>query len=417
MDEREFKNEYKRVFDNIHASAELLEKIKTQKQTKRNLKPYIAAAASAAAAFMIFAAVHDYDFNSNDDGVINETRISETEKPRATEKTKSQAEQEKSVEKDNAKDGAVSGDNVSETNKPEKKTTQDYMKEALEKSGATKQNEYKAPVITSKPDNSNSSNSTKSNSSYSAESIPEKTPEAAVEDNVTPELSSSYYETSEPESEYKATATLKINKAAATPARITEFFNNPEETAVAEAAPDAAYSAASGGSVSSDGVSNGGAWGSSSSASSGAGGGASLAVPSSPNIAVEWDNDRYFEYIGVNLKEKIELCADVEYTGDNTAYFMVDQNGDLLNDLRTFTFKGENGIYINIETTRSVSDVQSFIDDETFEKSDIAGTSAVVLDMDGSYRCYMIFNGTAYTIDASGITENNMSDILLSIVS
>ena len=54
MDEREFKNEYKRVFDDIHASAELLEKIKTQKQTKRNLKPYIAAAASAAAEFMIF---------------------------------------------------------------------------------------------------------------------------------------------------------------------------------------------------------------------------------------------------------------------------------------------------------------------------------------------------------------------------
>lgn len=415
MDEREFKNEYKRVFDDIHASAELLEKIKTQKQTKRNLKPYIAAAASAAAAFMIFAAVHDYDFNSNDDGVINETRISETEKPTATEKAKSQTEQEKSVEKDNAKDGAVSGDNVSETNKPEKKTTQDYMKEALEKSGATKQSEYKAPVITSKPDNSNSADSTNSGSSYSAGSIPEKTPAAAVESNAVSEQSNSYYETSAPE--YKASAELKINKASETSERTTKFFNNPEETAVAEAAPDAAYSAASGGSVSSNGVSNGSTWSSSSSASSGAGGGASLAVPSSPNIAVEWDNDRYFEYIGVNLKEKIELCADVEYTGDNTAYFMVDQNGDLLNDLRTFTFKGENDIYINIETTRSVSDVQSFIDDETFEKSDIAGISAVVIDMDGTYRCYMIFNGTAYTIDASGITENNMSDILLSIVS
>lgn len=416
MDEREFKNEYKRVFDDIHASAELLEKIKTQKQTKRNLKPYIAAAASAAAAFMIFAAVHNYDFNSNDDGVINETRISETEKPTATEKTKSQAEQEKSVEKDNAKDGAVSGDNVSATNKPEKKTTQDYMKEALEKSGATKQSEYKAPVITSKPDNSNSADSTNSGSSYSAGAIPEKTPAAAVESNAVSEQSNSYYETSAPE--YKASVSLRINKAAETSERTTKFFNNPEETAVAEAAPDAAYSAASGGSVSGGAVSNGSAGGSSSAMMPGAGGGgAALAVPSSVDTSVEWDNDRYFEYIGVNLKEKIELCADVEYTGDDTAYFMVDRNGDLLNDLRIFTFRGENGICINIETTRSVDYVQSRIDDESFEKSDIAGTSAVVIDMDGTYRCYMIFNGTAYTIDVSGFTEDGLCDILLSIVS
>lgn len=416
MDEREFKNEYKRVFDDIHASGELLEKIKTQKQPKRNLKPYIAAAASAAAAFMIFAAVHDYDFNSNDDGVINETRIAETEKPTATEKAKPQTEQAKSVMEDDAKSGTVSENNVSATNKPEQKTTQDYMKEALEKSGATKQSEYKAPVITSKPDNSNSADSTKSGSSYSAGSIPEKTPAAEVESNAVSEQSNSYYETSAPE--YKASAELKINKASETSERTTKFFNNPEETAVAEAAPDAAYSAASGGSVSGGAVSNGSAGGSSSAMMPGAGGGgAALAVPSSVDTSVEWDNDRYFEYIGVNLKEKIELCADVEYMGDDTAYFMVDRNGDLLNDLRIFTFRGENGICINIETTRSVDYVQSRIDDETFEKSDIAGTSAVVIDMDGTYRCYMIFNGTAYTIDVSGFTEDGLCDILLSIVS
>lgn len=416
MDEREFKNEYKRVFNNIHASGELLEKIKTQKQPKRNLKPYIAAAASAAAAFMIFAAVHDYDFNSNDDGVINETRIAETEKPTATEKAKPQTEQAKSVMEDDAKSGTVSENNVSATNKPEQKTTQDYMKEALEKSGATKQSEYKAPVITSKPDNSNSADSTKSGSSYSAGSIPEKTPAAEVESNAVSEQSNSYYETSAPE--YKASAELKINKAAETSERTTKFFNNPEETAVAEAAPDAAYSAASGGSVSGGAVSNGSAGGSGSAMMPGAGGGgAALAVPSSVDTSVEWDNDRYFEYIGVNLKEKIELCADVEYTGDDTAYFMVDRNGDLLNDLRIFTFRGENGICINIETTRSVDYVQSRIDDESFEKSDIAGTSAVVIDMDGTYRCYMIFNGTAYTIDVSGFTEDGLCDILLSIVS
>ncbi len=416
MDEREFRDEYKRVFNNIHASAELLEKIKTQKQPKRNFKPYIAAAASAAAAFMIFAAVHDYNFdNNNDDGVISETRIAETEKPAATERAKAQTEPEKSTEKDSTTDTAVAGDNVTSTKKPEKKTTQDYMKEALEKSGATKQSEYKAPVITSKPDSGNTADSTRSGSSYPAEPVPEKTQAAAAESSAVSEQSNSYSETSAPE--YKASVSLRINKAAETSEKTTKFFNNPEENdgqAVSEAA--SADAAPSEGYASNGGTLYGSSGGSSSAIMPGGGGG-SFSAPASVAASVEWDNDRYFEYIGVDLKAKIELCADVEYTGDDTAYFMVDQNGDLLNDLRTFTFRGENGICINVETTRSTDSVQSIIDDESFEKSDIEGTSAVVIDTDGTYRCYMIFKGTSYTIDASGITEDGLGDILLSIVS
>lgn len=417
MDEREFRDEYKRVFNNIHASAELLEKIKTQKQPKRNFKPYIAAAASAAAAFMIFAAVHDYNFDNNDDGVISETRIAETEKPEATEKAKAQTEPAKSVEQESAADTAVAGDNATSTKKSEQKTTQDYMKEALEKSGATKQSEYKAPVITSKPDSGNTADSTRSGSSYSAESVPEKTQAAAAESSAVSESSNSYSETSAPE--YKASVSLRINKAAETSEKTTKFFNNPEENeemAVTESAPDSANLAPSEGSVSSGGTLYGSSGGSSSAIMPGGGGG-SFSAPASVAASVEWDNDRYFEYIGVDLKAKIELCADVEYTGDDTAYFMVDQNGDLLNDLRTFTFRGENGICINVETTRSTDSVQSIIDDESFEKSDIEGTSAVVIDTDGTYRCYMVFKGTSYTIDATGITEDGLGDILLSIVS
>ena len=87
FDDREFGEEYKRMFDGIRASDELRRRIaelpnKARRRRTHDLRPYIAAAGAAAAGLTIFAAVHNYDPGAGDDGVISETVATSTERPR-----------------------------------------------------------------------------------------------------------------------------------------------------------------------------------------------------------------------------------------------------------------------------------------------------------------------------------------------
>lgn len=85
MDNEKLVSEYKRVFDNVHASAELVERIKSRKPSKKSVaRPYIAMISTVAAAVMVFAAVQGYNFDSDTDGVISQTTVS-TETPGKTE--------------------------------------------------------------------------------------------------------------------------------------------------------------------------------------------------------------------------------------------------------------------------------------------------------------------------------------------
>ena len=70
MDERKIRNEYKRVFDEIHASDELRKRILEQKPQKRSVKPIINTVSSVAAALMIFTAVGDYSFKTDNLTII-----------------------------------------------------------------------------------------------------------------------------------------------------------------------------------------------------------------------------------------------------------------------------------------------------------------------------------------------------------
>lgn len=78
MNDKEFRAQYKKDFDTICASDELksaVMNIKPQK-TRRVITPLKATIGTAAAAIMIFAAVHDYSFRTDTSGVISETVVS-----------------------------------------------------------------------------------------------------------------------------------------------------------------------------------------------------------------------------------------------------------------------------------------------------------------------------------------------------
>lgn len=91
MEDKRLVNEYKSIFDSIHASVELTERIKSQKPRKKSsVKPYIAMISTVAAAVMVFAAVHGYDFGGNADGVISETTVS-TQTPNGSDEMPTQS--------------------------------------------------------------------------------------------------------------------------------------------------------------------------------------------------------------------------------------------------------------------------------------------------------------------------------------
>lgn len=78
MDEKKLISEYKAVFDDIHASDSLRETVRDIKPSRHKIHvitPFKAAIGTVAAAVMIFAAVHEYSFDTDTSGVISETIV------------------------------------------------------------------------------------------------------------------------------------------------------------------------------------------------------------------------------------------------------------------------------------------------------------------------------------------------------
>ena len=78
MDDKKFADAYKCEFDKIKASDELRSAVKNLRpqKSRRTVTPLKATIGTVAAAFMIFAAVHEYSFEPDTSGVISETVVS-----------------------------------------------------------------------------------------------------------------------------------------------------------------------------------------------------------------------------------------------------------------------------------------------------------------------------------------------------
>ncbi len=82
MNDAELKEAYKKMFDDVHASDELRGRVINLKHRNRVITPFKATIGTIAAAVMIFAAVNEYGFVENTDGVISQTTVS-TQTPQA----------------------------------------------------------------------------------------------------------------------------------------------------------------------------------------------------------------------------------------------------------------------------------------------------------------------------------------------
>lgn len=129
--------------------------------------------------------------------------------------------------------------------------------------------------------------------------------------------------------------------------------------------------------------------------------------------AEEWDNGRYFEYLGFNLTELLKLPEDFCYVGNESITVMADKDGIPSFDNRIFPFEGENGRYITVITSKNTMTAQVYLSDEHYTLSSIYDIPAVIIGTEKGYRCYMICGGISYVITADGLNEKELENILV----
>lgn len=110
-----------------------------------------------------------------------------------------------------------------------------------------------------------------------------------------------------------------------------------------------------------------------------------------------WNIDEYFDYIGVNVHNKINSVINAEYTGDTEFEVVTDDNGILLYDSRTFDYVTQNG-HISITTSKT----------PLFDM----GMNGSVIETDTGFNGFKVSGDVYYYVTTSGITHDGMIAIL-----
>lgn len=392
MDERKIRSEYKELFDRIHASEDLRLRVLSQKPKKRSIKPVINIAGSIAAAVMIFTAVGNYTFETDKSGVISETFVSQTERPYMEDSVTAATAAPEAAASDSAAGQSrtsVPAAKSVPTAKPTEKPKTESKRGGT--SGVSSTPSYSGSA---KGDSAATQNSASQDRAYSE----------ADSGSITFEI-----EADQKADEIQTSAPISEENTA-------DYSENAEDTGVSSQTADAgaapvlrgmrgtgsAVLRMNSGSVLSMIPQSGFAMS------------ASEYIDDGIYHQEEWDNNRYFDYIGIDLLGKIILPADTGYIGDDTAYFMVDQNGVPQNDTRIFAFEGGEK-RVTVITSKDTDYAETYLSYPGLEISDISGSKAVVFETDDTYKCYMIYNSTSYIIDTVQLTEDELAQLLISI--
>lgn len=130
--------------------------------------------------------------------------------------------------------------------------------------------------------------------------------------------------------------------------------------------------------------------------------------------SVDWSMEDYFNYLGVNVFNKITLTEDFSYIGDYEMTVSLNEAGEPGFDSRIFPYSGSGERYVTVITSKNTLTAQTYLSDERYVKSDIDGNPAVIIG-GGNYKCYIIGNGISYIITATGISEEELGNLLISI--
>lgn len=368
-----FKDLYKAANDDIRAGDELLAKVLGQKRRKTRgvLKYSTIAAACAVIAVSITAA--PMLFNKSVPDGVHEQSIAVSPDPdkNASQITPALSAPDSAAEQDSGQSGDTTRKQTDNKEKTEKSAESERAVQARP-DGAVKQTEKTASKDRS-PKGGSESRINSEDASYSAEKAEDKKDDKG-EENTSSEVSESTDEAS-------VITDAKEDRRVNTYTKSVVLCVNSENYG-------AAYSDAADiyGIYSEDGGYE----------------------------AAEWNMDDYFSYLGENVFDKLLLPGDFSYAGDYEMNVSLNDNGEPVLDSEIFPYEGADGRYVTVITSRNTLSARSYLEDTRYKKSDIEGTAAVVIG-GGNYKCYMIARGISYTVTAYGVTEDELTDLLISI--
>ena len=367
MKDRRLEEEYKEVFDNIHAPEYLKKNILKMKPHKRNYRNVIAFASTVAAAIAIFAAVGSYDFTNKDDsGVIKKVSVventSQTDNPLYTNSpaTVKPAETETQTPEVTPTAKPIPDNTAMPAKKTQPTSVVKNTTAPLKSNKATQK-----PVRNNTPKPQNQERG-KTSATAEIKTADEVNAVPAVIPTQVPQLTEQKVEQTEVP-QISVSQSENINEP-----QISSEDNSVMQTAIMRS-------------------------------SGGGGGGSSLTVQTE-----EWENNRYFNYIGRDVVSEIEQNSDFVYIGSNANFVTVSEDGEIINDEWNFAFERADGGYINIITSKKGSDSSGALTEDDI--------NSAISENGDSYSCQLRNNGIVYTVSATKLTKDEFTGLVKSLI-
>ncbi len=124
--------------------------------------------------------------------------------------------------------------------------------------------------------------------------------------------------------------------------------------------------------------------------------------------------DTYYEYLGKNVEGSLVLPEGfLNETPD--AHMLCLNENENFDDRWTFYFtKDDSSIFIT--TTKNTGNVLNLLNNESYEKSDVFGTRAVVFEEEMQKIACIEADGIAYTLSSYGVSDEDFENLIISLV-
>jgi len=125
--------------------------------------------------------------------------------------------------------------------------------------------------------------------------------------------------------------------------------------------------------------------------------------------------EQYYEYIGTDITQKLELPEGVvfeEFFGTTIKRDISQES--IISDSAEFYASGEQK-FVSLTVSKLAEIVQNKLDDKTLKKSDINGNPAVVEGYENTHHMYIKYADVYYNIYSEGLTTEEIEKLLISI--
>lgn len=122
----------------------------------------------------------------------------------------------------------------------------------------------------------------------------------------------------------------------------------------------------------------------------------------------------YYEYIGKDIGAAAKLPDGFALNTQDVALFEVGDDGAYKSDEWCFIFENEEKS-VEIITTKKTDSISALIENEAYKKSVVCEKPAVVLKEDDFYKAYMVSEEVGYTVGSTGVSEDDISALLVSL--